>query len=90
MAYGESLMSHAMVFRGVDLSDDGAPRKWRVENSWGDKGGDKGFYGMTDSWFDEFNYEVVVHRKYLPESCVPLLEREPIGLEPWDPMGSLA
>lgn len=88
--YGESLMTHAMVFTGVDLSDEGAPRKWRVENSWGDKGGDKGFYAMSDSWFDEFNYEVVVHRKYLPESCLPLLDKAPIGLEPWDPMGSLA
>ncbi len=88
--YGESLMTHAMVFTGVDLTDDGAPRKWRVENSWGDKGGEKGFFAMSDTWFDEFNYEVVVHRKYLPEACLALLTREPIGLEPWDPMGSLA
>ncbi|MCW5942580.1 MAG: C1 family peptidase [Fimbriimonadaceae bacterium] len=88
--YGESLMTHAMVFTGVDLGDDGKPRKWRVENSWGEKGGDKGFYGMADTWFDQFLYEVVVHRHYLPEGCEALLEREPIGLEPWDPMGSLA
>lgn len=88
--YGESLMTHAMVFTGVDLDDEGKTRKWRVENSWGEKGGDKGFYGMTDAWFDEFNYEVVVHRKYLPDEFVKLLDREPIGLEPWDPMGSLA
>lgn len=88
--YGESLMTHAMVFTGVDLDDSGSPRKWRVENSWGEKGGDKGFYGMADSWFDEFNYEVVVHRKYLDEDVVALLDREPVGLEPWDPMGSLA
>lgn len=88
--YGESLMTHAMVFTGVDLDDDGKSRKWRVENSWGEKGGDKGFYGMTDAWFDEFNYEVVVHKKYLPEEYVKMLDREPIGLEPWDPMGSLA
>lgn len=88
--YGESLMTHAMVFTGVDLSDDGEPRKWRVENSWGDKSGEKGFYAMTDAWFDEFNYEVVVHRKYLPDDILALLDREPVGLEPWDPMGSLA
>ncbi len=88
--YGESLMTHAMVFTGVDLDDDGKPRKWRVENSWGEKGGEKGFFGMTDAWFDEFNYEVVVHRKYLPADTVGLLERKAIGLEPWDPMGSLA
>ncbi len=88
--YGESLMTHAMVFTGVDLADDGKPRAWRVENSWGDKHGEKGFFGMTDSWFDEYNYEVVVHKKYLPESYVQLLTREPVGLVPWDPMGSLA
>lgn len=88
--YGESLMTHAMVFTGVDLDDNGRPRKWRVENSWGDKGGDKGFYAMTDSWFDEFNYEVVVHQKYLPEEYVKMLERPAVELEPWDPMGSLA
>jgi bleomycin hydrolase len=88
--YGESLMTHAMVFTGVDLSDEGKPRKWRVENSWGEKGGDKGFYAMNDAWFDEFNYEVVVHRKYLPADYVAMLDKDPIGLEPWDPMGSLA
>lgn len=88
--YGESQMTHAMVFTGVDLDDNGQSRKWRVENSWGEKGGEKGFYGMTDAWFDEFNYEVVVHRKYLPEDVLALVDRKPIELEPWDPMGSLA
>ena len=88
--YGESLMTHAMVFTGVDLSDEGKPRKWRVENSWGEKGGDKGFYGMSDPWFDQFNYEVVVHKKYLSQQHVKMLDRTPVGLEPWDPMGSLA
>lgn len=88
--YGESLMTHAMVFTGVDLDDDGSPRKWRVENSWGEKGGDKGFYAMTDKWFEEFNYEVVVHQKYLPEEYVKMLDRPAVELEPWDPMGSLA
>lgn len=88
--YGESLMTHAMVFTGVDLDDAQKPRAWRVENSWGEKAGDKGYFGMSDTWFDEYTYEVVVHRKYLPESCLKLLSREPVGLEPWDPMGSLA
>ncbi len=88
--YGESLMTHAMVFTGVDLDDEGKPRKWRVENSWGEEGGDKGFYGMSDPWFDQFNYEVVVHRKYLPTEYVEMLKRPAVELEPWDPMGSLA
>jgi len=88
--YGESQMTHAMVFTGVDLDDSGKSRKWRVENSWGEKGGDKGFYGMTDAWFDEYNYEVVVHRKYLSPEQLAILERPAVMLQPWDPMGSLA
>lgn len=88
--YGESLMTHAMVFTGVDLDENGKSTKWRVENSWGEKGGDKGFYAMTDAWFDEFNYEVAVHKQYLSANTLALLDREPVALEPWDPMGSLA
>ena len=89
LEYGDSLMTHAMLFTGVDIKD-GKSTKWRVENSWGTKGGNKGYYLMTDSWFDEYNYEVVVDKKYLPEKIVKLFDKEPIGLDPWDPMGSLA
>ena len=64
LEYGDSAMTHAMLFTGVDLKRN-TPRKWRVENSWGDKNGDKGYYLMSDSWFDEYNYEVVVDKKYL-------------------------
>ncbi len=88
--YGASLMTHAMVFTGVNLDDNGEATKWRVENSWGDKGGDKGFMMMTDNWFDEYNYEVVVDRKYVPEDILALLDTEATGLDPWHPMGSLA
>jgi bleomycin hydrolase len=88
--YGASLMTHAMVFTGVNLDDNGKATKWRVENSWGDKGGDKGFMLMTDNWFDEYNYEVVVDRKYVPEDILALLDTEATGLDPWHPMGSLA
>jgi bleomycin hydrolase len=88
--YGQSQMNHAMVFTGVDLDSEGHPRKWRVENSWGDKGGDKGFMVMTDAWFDEYNYEVVVEKQYLSSELLAVLETEPVGLPPWDPMGALA
>jgi bleomycin hydrolase len=88
--YGCSVMTHAMVFTGVDLDDAGQPRKWRVENSWGDKNGDKGFMIMTDAWFDEYNYEVVVEKKYVDPEMLKLLDTEPVPLPPWDPMGSLA
>src|SRR5262249_49782687 len=88
--YGHSLMTHAMVLTGVDLDADDRPRKWRVENSWGDKGGDKGFMLMTDAWFDSFLYEVAVEKRYLSPDLLKLLETEPVGLPPWDPMGALA
>jgi bleomycin hydrolase len=88
--YGASLMTHAMVFTGVDLDENDRPTKWRVENSWGDKNGDKGFMVMTDPWFEEYNYEVVVERKYVPAEILKLLDGEPVGLPPWDPMGALA
>lgn len=88
--YGQSLMTHAMVLTGVDLEDSGSPRKWRVENSWGEQGGDKGFMAMTDAWFDEYLYEVAVEKKYLPAELLALLNGPLIPLDPWDPMGSLA
>jgi len=83
-------MNHAMVFTGVDLDDQDRPIKWRVENSWGDKPGNKGFMVMTDRWFDEYNYEVAVEKKYLSAELLKVLEMEPVPLPPWDPMGALA
>ncbi len=88
--YGQSQMTHAMVFTGVDLDDNDKPRKWRVENSWGDKPGDKGFFVMTDAWFDEYNYEVAIEKKYLTPELLRVLKSKPEQLPPWDPMGALA
>ena len=89
LEYGDSQMTHAMLFTGVDIVKN-QPTKWRVENSWGEKGGNKGYFLMTDKWFDEYNFEVVVDKKYLPKPILALFEKEPITLDPWDPMGSLA
>lgn len=88
--YGESLMTHAMVLTGVNLNKKGVPDRWRVENSWGDKTGDKGFYVMSDDWFSEFTYQIIVNKKYLTEQEIKEYDSDPIKLEPWDPMGSLA
>ena len=88
--YGESLMTHAMVFQGVNLDGNGAPTRWRVENSWGKEPGDGGYYVMSDAWFSEYTYQVVVNKKYLTQAQRQELAQPPISLEPWDPMGSLA
>lgn len=89
LLYGESFLTHAMVFTGVHLAKD-KPVRWKVENSWGEDRGEKGFYLMTDKWYDEYNYQVVVHKDYLSEEMKKELEKEPTVLPPWDPMGSLA
>lgn len=88
--YGESLMTHAMVLTGVNMDENGTPDRWRVENSWGDEPGLKGFFVMTDRWFAEYTYQVVVNKKYLSEAQKAMLSQKPIVLKPWDPMGSLA
>ncbi len=88
--YGESLMTHAMVISGVNLDENGNPNRWRVENSWGDKHGKKGYFVMSDKWFNEYTYQIVVNKKYLTTKQLELLEKKPIVLKPWDPMGALA
>lgn len=87
--YGDSLMTHAMVFTGIDLNDKGIV-KWKVENSWGDQIGDKGYFIMSDSWFDQYVYEIVVDKKYLSNEMKKALKERPVVLPPWDPMGSVA
>lgn len=87
--YGESLMTHAMVLTGVDLVD-GEPTKWKVENSWGEKVGDKGFFVASDEWMDEYTYQIVVRKDLLTEEQLAAFEAEPTVLAPWDPMGALA
>ena len=91
LEYGDSQMTHAMLITGVDLDSKNRPIKWRVENSWGNKNGDKGYHIMSDSWFDEYNYEIVVHKSFLPNDLVKIYEtKNPVKLPPWDPMGALA
>ena len=89
MELGESAMNHAMLFTGVDIVDD-QPRRFRVENSWGDDRSDKGFDTMNASWFAEHVFEVAVRKSDLPADLLAVLDQTPIVLPLWDPMGSLA
>ena len=88
--YSESLMTHAMVLTGVDLDENGKAKKWKVENSWGEKVGNKGYFVASDSWMDEYTYQIVVRKEFLTEAELAAYEAEPIVLAPWDPMGALA
>tara|TARA_Y100001970_G_scaffold290110_1_gene422629 strand:- start:2325 stop:3668 length:1344 start_codon:yes stop_codon:yes gene_type:complete len=91
LEYGESKMTHAMLFTGVDLDSNRNPKKWRVENSWGERNGEKGYYIMSDDWFEQYLYEVVIDKKYLDSSIVEMYESQDAKLlPPWDPMGALA
>ena len=87
--YGESMMNHAMVLTGADIVD-GQPTKWKVENSWGSKVGEKGYFVMSDAWMDKYCYQVVINKVYLSDDLLAAQAKEPVVLKPWDPMGTLA
>ncbi|RKP14535.1 peptidase C1B, bleomycin hydrolase [Piptocephalis cylindrospora] len=91
LRYGESAMTHAMVFTGVHLEEGTErPLRWRVENSWGEDTGEKGYMVMSDEWFSEYTYQIVLEKEDLPSEVLDLLNQDPTVLPPWDPMGSLA
>ena len=89
--YAESVMTHAMVLEGVNLDENGAPTLWKVENSWGKDHAKDGFDSLTDDWFGEYVYQVVVDKKYLTDEQRRVFDTEtPTVLAPWDPFGALA
>ncbi|WP_328318667.1 aminopeptidase C [Streptomyces sp. NBC_00388] len=89
LLHHDTQMTHAMLFTGVDVVE-GSPRRWRVENSWGEEKADKGFWTMNDSWFGEHVFEIAVRRSALTPELAAALDEAPIVLPAWDPMGALA
>ncbi|MBU1141025.1 MAG: C1 family peptidase [Firmicutes bacterium] len=87
--YSQSSMNHAMVITAVNI-DEGKPNRWKIQNSWGDTPGNKGYFLASDTWFDQYVYQAVIHQKYLTEEQIAAWGEEPKVLKPWDPMGSLA
>ncbi len=83
-----SASSHAMTLMAVDLDAAGKPSKWMVENSWGASSGYKGHLIMTDEWFDEYMFRLVVDKKYVPAATLGLLKQKPVTLPAWDPLFS--
>ena len=82
----DSGSSHAMTLKAVDLDKEGKPVKWQVENSWGAASGFHGTLIMTDEWFNEYMFRLVVDKKYVPAEILKILEKKPIMLPAWDPM----
>ena len=82
----DSGSTHAMTLMAVDLDEENKPTKWKVENSWGSSSGDAGYLLMTDEWFNEFMFRVVVNRKYCSPKILELLKKKPVRLPAWDPM----
>jgi bleomycin hydrolase len=78
--------SHAMTLMAVDLGKDGKPSKWMVENSWGAASGYQGHLIMTDQWFDEYMFRLVVEKKYVTAKVLDVLKQKPVRLPAWDPM----
>ena len=77
--------NHLMVIVGVDTTD-GKSAKWRVENSWGEKSGNKGYWTMYNDWFDMYGYNIIVKKKYVPKDVMKIFDKEPVVIPYWDPM----
>ncbi|CCV64192.1 Aminopeptidase C [Alteracholeplasma palmae J233] len=87
--FGHSIPGHAMVITGVNLLN-GKPNRFKIENSWGNQNGNKGYYVCSDSWFNKYVYQAVIKKELLTQEQKLAWEEKPIVLKPWDPMGTLA
>ena len=82
----ESGSSHGMALIGFDESTDGKITKWLLENSWGKSAGHEGYLTMTDQWFDEYMFRLVIHKDYISDKVLKILNQKPVLLLPWDQM----
>ena len=82
----DSGSTHAMTLCAVDLDDNGNPIKWKVENSWGGDSGQKGYIIMTNEWFNEYSFRLVVDKKYVPQNILKAAETKPVMVMPEDPL----
>ncbi|MGX9340656.1 C1 family peptidase [Mycoplasma sp. 4044] len=84
-ATGLISLNHAMTLTGVDIEND-TTKNWKVENSWGGDLAKKGIFSMSDKWFDDYVFEVIVDKEFVSEKYLKGLEEDPIIVEPWDPL----
>ena len=85
----ESGSTHAMTLSAVDLDANGKPVKWKVENSWGADNGFSGCFIMTNDWFNEYMFRLVVNKKYASEQLLKEFDQKPTMLTPDDPLFQL-
>jgi len=85
LSFRDGSINHGMIFIGVDLRD-GKPMKWLVENSWGSDRGSGGLWTMYDDWFEDNVYKIIVHRDYVPQEILDILDQPAKKLPVWDPM----
>jgi len=81
----QSASTHGMALVGVDVDKDGKPIKWKLENSWGQDKGHNGFLTMTDQWFDEYMFRIVIHKKYIDKKILEILKQKPIKVPYYNP-----
>ena len=80
----DSFATHAMIFVGVNFDENGRPDRWKIENSWGEAVGNKGYFVCSEKYFREYVYEVIVRKKHLSPAQLALLEGEPRRIQPWE------
>lgn len=86
--YHSSMLNHAMLIKGFDKPHNEI-KQWLIENSWGKNSGFKGDYMMSNDWFKDYVYEIVIHKDCVPQKVLDVLDKKPISLPPWDPFGNL-
>ncbi|MBQ1772483.1 MAG: C1 family peptidase [Clostridia bacterium] len=84
LEYHDSYATHAMIFVGVNFDETGIPNRWKIENSWGEEAGKKGYFVCSEKYFREYVYEAVINRKHLTDSQKALLEQDPVRINPWE------
>lgn len=76
-------VTHAMTLTGYNMVN-GQPNRWKIENSWGDKNGDQGYFVMSQDWFEQYTYEAVINKKYLTNEIKRIVQQSPVELHAWD------
>ena len=80
----DSFATHAMILVGVNFDQDGTPNRWKIENSWGEDVGKKGYFVCSEKYFREFVYEAIINKKHLSAEQLAMLDKQPVTINPWE------